>query len=170
MLYVAGLGLLAMAQGLIGVMLGAGVLIGMALACTASAIAMAVGSRAVPGRLAQHRAGAVTATGSLGALIAAPLGQMLSDDYGWRAGRAGLPRAGAAHAPRRLDRRPGRQGAACRPPAAETSAPLMAGLAAACATRPFLVMSAAYFVCGMQLVFLTTHLPSYLRSAAWTRC
>jgi MFS family permease len=27
---------------------------------------------------------------------------------------------------------------------------------------PFLVMSGAYFVCGMQLVFLTTHLPAYL--------
>jgi predicted MFS family arabinose efflux permease len=28
--------------------------------------------------------------------------------------------------------------------------------------RPFLVMSAAYFVCGLNLVFLTTHLPAYL--------
>jgi hypothetical protein len=29
--------------------------------------------------------------------------------------------------------------------------------------RPsFLVMTAAYFVCGMQLLFITTHLPSYL--------
>src|SRR5258705_2341573 len=26
----------------------------------------------------------------------------------------------------------------------------------------FVVMTLAYFVCGMQLVFLTTHLPSYL--------
>src|SRR5256885_4615936 len=26
----------------------------------------------------------------------------------------------------------------------------------------FVVMTCAYFVCGMQLVFLTTHLPSYL--------
>jgi predicted MFS family arabinose efflux permease len=27
---------------------------------------------------------------------------------------------------------------------------------------PFVVMTLAFFVCGMQLVFLTTHLPSYL--------
>ena len=27
---------------------------------------------------------------------------------------------------------------------------------------PFVVMALAYFVCGMQLIFLTTHLPSYL--------
>src|SRR6202007_1466515 len=26
----------------------------------------------------------------------------------------------------------------------------------------FVVMTLAYFVCGMQLVFITTHLPSYL--------
>ena len=29
-------------------------------------------------------------------------------------------------------------------------------------SRPFLVMSGAYFVCGLNLVFITTHLPSYL--------
>ena len=28
--------------------------------------------------------------------------------------------------------------------------------------RPFLVMSGAYFVCGLNLVFLSTHLPAYL--------
>src|SRR6185295_19383896 len=28
--------------------------------------------------------------------------------------------------------------------------------------RPFLVMSGAYFVCGLNLMFLITHLPAYL--------
>ena len=49
-LYAAGMALFAAAQGFLGVLLGAGLLIGMALACTASAIALAVGSRAVPAR------------------------------------------------------------------------------------------------------------------------
>jgi predicted MFS family arabinose efflux permease len=41
--------------------------------------------------------------------------------------------------------------------------PLQGGLrASAFASAPFLVMTAAYFVCGMQLLFITTHLPSYL--------
>src|SRR5690606_33011405 len=35
-------------------------------------------------------------------------------------------------------------------------------LRAAARHPPFVVMACAYFVCGMQLVFLTTHLPSYL--------
>ena len=46
--YFAGLVVLASAHGLIGVTVGAGVLIGAALACTASAMALAVAGRAVP--------------------------------------------------------------------------------------------------------------------------
>jgi len=48
LLYIAGLVMMAGAHGLLGVMLGAGVLIGMSLACTAAAIAMSVAARAVP--------------------------------------------------------------------------------------------------------------------------
>jgi len=49
------------------------------------------------------------------------------------------------------------------PPLAEGESPRMgAALKRAMTHAPFLVMAAAYFVCGLQLVFLTTHLPSYL--------
>src|SRR3979411_2162915 len=44
--YVAGLSLMAGAQGFLSIMLGAGMLIGMSLACTAAAIAMSVAARA----------------------------------------------------------------------------------------------------------------------------
>src|SRR5262245_57189315 len=73
-LYCAGLLLLAGAQGILGVMLGAGVLIGIALACTASAIAMAVASRAVAEQTRSLVLGFITGAGSLGALVAAPMG------------------------------------------------------------------------------------------------
>ena len=75
---------------MLGVMLGAGVLIGLALACTASAIALAVGSRAVPSHWRSLVLGAITASGSLGALLSAPLGQWLAVDFGWRAGVLGF--------------------------------------------------------------------------------
>ena len=48
LLYLAGLAAFAAAQGMVGVVIGAGVLIGIALACTASAMAQAAASRAVP--------------------------------------------------------------------------------------------------------------------------
>jgi MFS family permease len=65
-LYCAGLLLLAGAHGILSVMLGAGVLIGIALACTASAIAMAVASRAVAEQTRSLVLGFITGAGSLG--------------------------------------------------------------------------------------------------------
>ena len=72
--YLAGLLVLATAQGMIGVTVGAGVLIGAALACTASAMGLAVAARAVPARIRSTVLGLVTAAGSLGSVIAAPHG------------------------------------------------------------------------------------------------
>jgi predicted MFS family arabinose efflux permease len=50
-------------------------------------------------------------------------------------------------------------------PAAPRDEASSAGAASPARKRhgPFLVMSGAYFICGLQLVFLTTHLPSYLQ-------
>ena len=48
LMYIAGLILMTTANGLVGIMIGAGVLIGTSLACTAAAIAMSVAARAVP--------------------------------------------------------------------------------------------------------------------------
>src|SRR6266550_3814047 len=50
-LYLAGLAVLATAQGFFGVILGAGVLIGSALACTDAGMALAVGARAAPANM-----------------------------------------------------------------------------------------------------------------------
>ncbi len=88
--YLAGLLVLASARGLLGVTLGAGVLIGSALACTASAMALAVAARAVPMAIRSTVLGLVTAAGSLGSVVAAPLGQILADGWGWRMGVLGF--------------------------------------------------------------------------------
>ncbi len=62
----------------------------MSLACTAAAIAMSVAARAVPATVRSTVLGMVSAAGSLGALLSAPLGQILNEDYGWRTGLAGF--------------------------------------------------------------------------------
>src|SRR6202011_4408649 len=74
-LYIAGLVLMASAQGFLSIMLGAGVLIGISLACTAAAIAMSVATRAVPASVRSTVLGIVSAAGSLGALPSGPLRQ-----------------------------------------------------------------------------------------------
>lgn len=162
-LYVAALLLLASAQGLAGVVLGAGVMVGASLACTGSALAMSVATRAVSPTARSTVLGVVSAAGSLGAMIAAPLGQGLADALGWRAGVLGFAALAlfmvpAAWVAGRADKIP-------LPPAAPGSADrgtARQALRQALRTPAFVVMSVAYFVCGMQLVFLTTHLPSYL--------
>jgi predicted MFS family arabinose efflux permease len=161
--YIAGLTLLAAAQGFLSVMIGAGVLIGMSLACTAAAIAMSVAARAVPATVRSTVLGIVSAAGSLGALMAAPMGQILNEDYGWRTGLVGFAVQSLALVPAawfagKVDRIP------LPRPASDEIGNTSAGVAVKVAfgNASFVVMTSAYFVCGMQLVFITTHLPSYL--------
>ena len=159
--YLAGLAVMASAHGAFALMIGAGVLIGVALACTGSGMALAVAARPVPAALRSTVLGMVSAAGSVGALLAAPIGQVLAEGWGWRAGVWGFLVLGLAMVPAawiagRVDRVP-------IPPLAPGETPRMGvALRRAAQHPPFLVMTAAYFVCGLQLVFLTTHLPSYL--------
>jgi predicted MFS family arabinose efflux permease len=163
LLYVAGLALMAGANGFLSVMIGGGVLIGMSLACTAAAIAMSVAARAVPASVRSTVLGLVSGAGSLGALLSAPIGQMLNEGYGWRMGLIGfvvlsLLMIPAAWYAGRVDKIP------LPKPADDEIGNSSASVATriAFSNASFVVMTCAYFVCGMQLVFLTTHLPSYL--------
>src|SRR5215813_14550487 len=90
LMYIVGLALMATAQGMIPIMIGAGILIGTSLACTANAIAMSVSARAVSATVRSTVMGIVSAAGSLGALLSAPIGQVLNQGYGWRVGLAGF--------------------------------------------------------------------------------
>ncbi len=162
-LYVAGLGILSAANGTASVMLGAGVLVGASLACTGSAISQAVASRATSGPRRSIVLGLIVGVGSLGALAAAPLGQSVTNVYGWRAGvLAVLALASllfpAAWVAGRVDRIPLPDTASRN--RADKSA--LAAMRLALHRPAFLVMTTAYFVCGMQLLFIATHLPSYL--------
>jgi predicted MFS family arabinose efflux permease len=107
--------------------------------------------------------GIVSAAGSLGALMAAPMGQILNQDYGWRTGLAGFVVLSLALLPAawfagKVDRIPLPRAASDE--IGNSSAAVAAKVAFGNAS--FVVMTCAYFVCGMQLVFITTHLPSYL--------
>src|ERR1700731_2376921 len=89
-LYILGLIFMAEAHGFLSIMIGAGALIGTSLACTAAAIAMSVTARAVPETVRSTALGIISAAGSLGALLSPPIGQVLSQDFGWRMGLAGF--------------------------------------------------------------------------------
>lgn len=162
-LYLAGLALLASAHGMLSMLLGAGLLIGTALTCTTSATAQAAAARAVPAAVRSMVLGVITGVGSLGALAAAPLGQTFTSAFGWRSGMLAmfalallmLPAAWFASRADRiaLPRTSGTQ-------VDDTSA--SAAVRSALGNGPFMVMAGAFFVCGLQLLFITTHLPTYL--------
>jgi predicted MFS family arabinose efflux permease len=162
-LYVAGLATLAGAQGMFGVALGGGLLIGTALACTASAMAMATVSRAVPEAIRSTILGIITAVGSLGALAAAPLAQGVTAELGWRSGVLALCALALVLLPAAWFA--GRADKIAVPRATGTQigdVTAAAGIRIALGRSSFLVMAGAYFVCGMQLLFIAVHLPSYL--------
>jgi predicted MFS family arabinose efflux permease len=162
LLYVFGLVMLAFSQGFFGVLVGAGFAIGASMACTGPAFAMAVASRPVSAALRSSVLGIISAAGSLGALMAAPLGQALAQSQGWRAGLYGFIILSLAIVPAAWYA--GRADALPMPPSPGGDDHLNARGMVGKALRhpPFVVMTVAYFVCGMQLIFLTTHLPSYL--------
>jgi len=182
-LYLAGLALLASAHGMPGIFLGSGLLIGAALACTTSATANAAASRSVPESVRSMVLGVITGAGSLGALAAAPLGQAFITGFGWRAGvmamfALALPMLPAAWFAGRADRIALSPAAGTQIDDAAVSGTqidddaasgtqiddvsAMAAVRFAFGNLPFTVMAAAFFVCGLQLLFITTHLPSYL--------
>ncbi|HYF17208.1 MAG TPA: MFS transporter, partial [Ramlibacter sp.] len=160
--YAAGLAVLALSSDLWAVVFGAGLAPGLALACVGPSIAMSVAARGVAPGVRSTVLGVVSAAGSIGTIFAAPLGQALMQAQGWRVGVAGfavlaLMMLPAAWIAGRADRIPL---PASRGGTDERNA--WGAFRESMKSLPFVVMTVAYFVCGMQLVFLTTHLPAYL--------
>jgi predicted MFS family arabinose efflux permease len=157
LLYILGLMVMLSAGGAASLTLS-GALVGMALACTASSLAMTASARAVSAERRSQVLGLVGACSSLGTLLIAPSLQALLARWNWHYGVVFfillavtmLPAAFMAGA---VDRLP-------RPE--ERRATMRDVLGSALRSRRYLVMSGAYFVCGLQLIFLTTHLPNYL--------
>ncbi|MEA2743364.1 MAG: hypothetical protein QOG25_1735, partial [Acetobacteraceae bacterium] len=102
--------------------------------------------------------GLVGACSSLGTLLIAPSLQFVLARWDWHVGVVffillAVTMLPAAFMAGSVDRLP-------RPD--EKRATMREVVGTAFRSRRYLVMSCAYFVCGLQLVFLTTHLPNYL--------
>ncbi|MBV8779175.1 MAG: MFS transporter, partial [Alphaproteobacteria bacterium] len=156
-IYVAGLLLMAAARDE-AALIASGALIGIALSCTASSLVMTAVARSVPEERRSKTLGIVSAAGSLGTLLIPITTQTILAQYAWQIGALFFVALAATMLPAGF-----LSGGADRMPArAAGKVTMRAMLSQAARHRPFLVMSAAYFVCGLNLVFLTTHLPTYL--------
>jgi predicted MFS family arabinose efflux permease len=160
LVYGVGLAISVVATSSWVLMLGWGICIGLALSCTASTIAMTVTSRTVSAARRSLAMGAVSGVGSLGLTLASPMAQSLITSSGWQAavvafvGLAAvmLPAAWFAGGADKIEVDSG----------AGASQSLGEAVREAASHPGYVVMALAFFVCGLQLVFLTTHLPTYL--------
>jgi predicted MFS family arabinose efflux permease len=159
-IYAVGLAITATATSAQAIMLGTGVLIGVALSCTTSGIAANVAARVIVPARRSLGFGIVSAAGSIGTFFAAPLGQAVMQAGGWRAALFAFLALSLVMLPTAF--LAGRAGRLPNSSAADKDLTLTGALGEARRHSGYVVMSLAFFVCGLQLVFLTTHLPSYL--------
>jgi predicted MFS family arabinose efflux permease len=160
LVYAAGLVIMMFTTSALMFIVGAGFCVGLALSCTASSITMAVTSRVVPPAQRSVAMGAVSAAGSLGLVIASPLAQTLISTAGWQMALVGFLGLAAVMLPAALFA--GRGDTVEIDKADDSEQRVGEVVQSALGHSGFVVMSIAFFVCGLQLVFLTTHLPNYL--------
>ena len=164
LLYAAGLGVTMMAEGPVALWIGLGVMVGLALACTGLSLALAASARAVSPLKRSVMLGTISAAGSIGTFITAPLAQGLIDSDGWTMAMVGflglcvvmIPAAFFTGAGDKAEQ----QLAAKSPDTAGIS--LKEVLIEAWQHKGYVTMAVAYFVCGLQLIFIAAHLPAYL--------
>jgi predicted MFS family arabinose efflux permease len=163
-LFALGLVVTLFATGPIVLIIGSGLMVGLALSGCAASLAMTSSARAVTATRRSMVLGIVSAAGSLGTVLAAPLAQTLITHGGWKVAMIGflvlclimLPAAWACGG---IDRMPKRETHAN---SSEETLTLRGVLDEAYRHRGYLTMAMAFFVCGLQLVFLVTHLPKFL--------
>lgn len=158
--YALGLGFAITATSAWSVTLSMGLCVGLALSCTASNIAMSVTAKTVSPAKRSMAMGSVSALGSLGLTLASPLAQHLISTSGWQTALIGFLGLASVMLPAAW--------MASRADKIEVPAPLGAAQTVTQAIREalghkgYVVLAIAFFVCGLQLVFITTHLPTYL--------
>ncbi|PXX45095.1 MFS transporter [Undibacterium pigrum] len=158
-LYAAGLLWMALVDNSALFIIGTGILIGAALACTSFGAVSGIIGRTAPLEKRSWAFGISSAAGSFGQFIMMPIEQQLIDHAGWQNAFyvlaalvvvLMLPMAWKLREPA-LEQATGPQQS------------IMEAIREAFAYKPFLLLVAGYFVCGFQLVFIGVHMPAYLK-------
>ncbi len=157
-LYAGGLVLMALAQTVAGFTGSAGVLLGMAQAGTTYAIVFGVVGRNVAPERRSWAMGVTAAAGSFGQFLMVPVENLMIGGLGWQTALIVLGCASLAMVPLAF-------GLIEKTQPAHVQAQTTIGHAVreAFAYPSFRLLTAGYFVCGFQVVFIGVHLPSYLK-------
>lgn len=141
--------------------LGAGLLVGFGLAAGGFAVVLGAVGRMVPPARRSLALGIVTAGGSFGQFVMAPLGQAMISSVGWPGALLVMAGFAVLLAPLAFVLR----GRAADPLAATAGAPsqtISQAVAEAARHRGYRLLTMGFFVCGFQVTFIGVHLPAYL--------
>jgi MFS family permease len=167
---VAALGSLIYAIGLLcmvfmvnesGIFLGQ-ILIGMGLGSAGISIAVGAVARAAPPEKRSLAMGLVTSFGSFGQFALVPVAQILMTQNGWQFAIVILSAIVASMAAFSFGMRVPAGGDRPLEGVIQTTG---SALREATSSRDYVLLTIGFFVCGLQLVFITTHLPTYLNDS-----
>ena len=157
-LYAGGLVIMGLASTGAAFLGGTGVLLGMAQAGTTYAVVYGVIGRNVAPERRSWAMGITAAAGSFGQFLMVPVEGGLIGGVGWQNALFVCAALALVIAPLALGLR--------EPERVATTAPQQsvgAAIREAMADRSFQLLTAGYFVCGFQVVFIGVHMPSYLK-------
>jgi predicted MFS family arabinose efflux permease len=157
-LYALGLAGMALSATALGFLGSAGLLIGLAQSgCTYAVIYGVIGRNVAPEKRSWAM-GIAAAAGSFGQFLMVPVENGLISAFGWQDALLILGACSLALLPLAFGLREPPMAAAGRGSQSVTGA-----VREAFAYPSFLLLTAGYFVCGFQVVFIGVHLPSYLK-------
>ena len=159
-LYAAGLAGMALSPTPALFALTTGVLIGAAQAGTTYAVIYGVLGRQIAPERRSWAMGVAAAAGSFGQFLMVPVEGWLIAGLGWQQALLALALMALLIVPLAFGlREPGFHGAA----PVQRDQSIAQALGEAFRYPSFLLLTAGYFVCGFQVVFIGVHMPSYLR-------
>ena len=164
-IYTFGLLLMALWVTEAGMMFGQA-LIGLGMGSAGISIAIGAVARAVPPKKRSLALGMVTSFGSFGQFALLPVTQMLIGGHGWQMALIILSVLTGSMVAVALGLRDDKTGKT-----ADVAASITAGqaLGLAVRSRDYVLLTMGFFVCGLQLAFIATHLPVYLEDAGLSR-
>ena len=161
LLYGGGLFLMASYVTEAGIFIGQ-ILIGLGLGSAGISIAIGAVARAAPPEKRSIAMGLVTSFGSFGQFALVPVTQILMVTGGWQFALLMLSVIMASMVAVAMGLR---TPAGSARPIEGPDLTIGAALQQAVSSRDYILLTVGFFVCGLQLVFITTHLPTYLHDA-----
>ena len=162
-LYAAGLVVMGVATSGTAFLGGAGILLGIAQAGTTYAVVYGVIGRNVAPERRSWAMGVTAAAGSFGQFLMVPVEGVLIGAIGWQNALFVLGGVALLIVPLAFGLRERE-----RPSESGPQQSMAAAIREALGHPSFLLLTAGYFVCGFQVVFIGVHMPSYLKDHGLT--